>query len=116
MVKKGKSHEMPGKSVKPTASTFKIGRRERGGATHSIFDGLVDEVRISDIARYDADYDVPKTAFVPDDNTLYLLHLDEDDLDAELAAEQKAVEEAEDDTDIDWDATPEETTTPEKAE
>ncbi|MAT73769.1 hypothetical protein CMK14_01275, partial [Candidatus Poribacteria bacterium] len=54
-----------------------------GGATHSIFDGLVDEVRISDIARYDADYDVPKTAFVPDDNTLYLLHLDEDDLDGD---------------------------------
>ena len=53
------------------------------GATHSIFDGLVDEVRISDIARYDADYDVPKTAFVPDDNTLYLLHLDEDDIDGD---------------------------------
>jgi len=81
--KKGKSHEMPGKSVIPKGSTFKIGRRERWGATHSIFDGLVDEVRISDIARYDADYDVPKTAFVPDDNTLYLLHLDEDDLDGD---------------------------------
>ena len=83
MVKKGKSHEIPGKFVKPTQSTFKIGRREPGGATHSIFDGLVDEVRISDIARYDADYGVPKTAFVPDDNTLYLLHLDEDDIDGD---------------------------------
>jgi|TARA_B100001964_G_C14244118_1_gene606546 hypothetical protein len=81
--KKGKSHALPGKSVKPTKSTFKIGRRERGGATHSIFDGLIDEVRISNNVRYDADYEVPKVAFVPDDNTMYLLHLDEDDIDGD---------------------------------
>ncbi|MDP6999497.1 MAG: hypothetical protein QF569_25765 [Candidatus Poribacteria bacterium] len=78
--KKGKSHDMPEKAVKSTKSTFKVGRRERGGATHSVFDGLVDEVRISDNIRYDADYDVPKFAFVADDHTLYLLHLDNEDI------------------------------------
>ena len=37
--KKGKSHALPGKSVKPTKSTFKIGRRERGGQpTQSLTD------------------------------------------------------------------------------
>ena len=57
--------------------TFKIGRRERGGATHSIFEGLIDEVRISKGQRYKGDYDVPKEEFVPDADTTALYHLNE---------------------------------------
>lgn len=57
--------------------TFKIGRRERGGATHSIFFGLIDEVRISKGQRYKGAYDVPETEFVPDADTTAIYHLNE---------------------------------------
>ena len=57
--------------------TFKMGRRERGGATHSIFFGLIDEVRISKGERYDGDYDLPKEEWAPDADTLALYHLNE---------------------------------------
>ena len=35
---------------------------------------LIDEVRLSDVARYTDDFTVPNKAFVPDDNTLMLFH------------------------------------------
>lgn len=79
--KKGKSHAKPGKSVKPTQSTFKTGRRERGGNPLNLW-------RINwwgpyiDV-RYDLDYEAPKIAFAPDDNTVYLLYLDEDNIDGD---------------------------------
>ncbi|MBI2948637.1 MAG: hypothetical protein HYY23_13420 [Verrucomicrobia bacterium] len=58
--------------------TFKVGRRTRGGDTHSIFTGLIDEVRISKVIRYtEAGFPLPKTAFTPDGDTVALYHFDE---------------------------------------
>ena len=59
--------------------TFKMGRRERGGATHSVYHGLIDEARISKGARYKGDYDVPETEWEPDADTRALYHLNETD-------------------------------------
>jgi hypothetical protein len=67
--------EAPGLNI--TDSTFKVGRRERGDETHSIFDGLVDEVRLSTGLRYTGDYTVPEGAFEPDADTVALYHFDE---------------------------------------
>lgn len=47
-----------------------------GGLPGREFDGLVDEVRISNIARYDSDF-TPQLRFEPDENTLGLYHFDE---------------------------------------
>ena len=80
MVKR-KSHAKPGKSVKPTQSTFKNGRCERGSNPLNLW-------RINwwgpyiDV-RYDADYEASKIAFAPDDNTVYLLYFDEDNIDGD---------------------------------
>ncbi|MBI4661110.1 MAG: LamG domain-containing protein [Verrucomicrobia bacterium] len=58
--------------------TFKVGRRTRGGDTHSIFTGLIDEVRISKVIRYSEDgYTLPKAAFTSDADTAALYHFDE---------------------------------------
>jgi len=59
--------------------TFKVGRRTRGGETHSIYTGLTDEVRISKVVRYTADFAVPTKPFEPDDDTVALYHFDEAD-------------------------------------
>ena len=80
MVKR-KSHAKPGKSVKPTQSTFKNGRCERGSNALNLW-------RINwwgpyiDV-RYDADYEASKIAFAPDDNIVYLLYFDEDNIDGD---------------------------------
>jgi hypothetical protein len=59
-------------------STLKIGRRGRGDDKHSIFNGLIDEVRISKVVRYtEAGFEVPKKAFTPDADTVALYHFDE---------------------------------------
>ena len=58
--------------------TFKVGRRTRGGDTHSIYTGLVDELRISKVIRYtEAGFALPKSAFTPDADTVALYHFDE---------------------------------------
>jgi len=57
--------------------SFKVGRRERGGDTHSIYTGLIDEVRVSKVVRYTADFAVLTKAFVPDDDTVALYHFDD---------------------------------------
>jgi hypothetical protein len=76
--KEGKFGEHAGKQLAWNhEDTFKMGRRERGGATHSIYHGLIDEARISKGARYNGDYDVPETEFVPDADTRALYHLNE---------------------------------------
>lgn len=46
------------------------------------FNGTIDEVRISNIARYSANYTPSATAFTPDTNTLALYHFDGDTNDA----------------------------------
>ncbi|MEZ6131414.1 MAG: protein kinase [Planctomycetaceae bacterium] len=45
-------------------------------ATYHHFIGLIDEVRISNVARYDENFS-PATRFEPDSNTLALYHFDE---------------------------------------
>jgi hypothetical protein len=56
-------------------ATLKVGRRGRGDATHSIFNGLIDEVRISKVIRYtEAGFAVPTKEFVPDADTVALYH------------------------------------------
>jgi hypothetical protein len=58
--------------------TFKVGRRTRGGDTHSIYTGLIDEVRISKVIRYtEAGFALPTSAFTPDADTVALYHFDE---------------------------------------
>jgi len=68
---KGKVYDSP--------DTFKVGRRTRGGDTHSIYKGLTDEVRISKVVRYTADFAVPTKPFEPDNDTVALYHFDEAD-------------------------------------
>jgi hypothetical protein len=41
------------------------------------FSGLIDEVRLSSVARYATDFERPTTPFVKDDDTIMLFHLDE---------------------------------------
>jgi len=67
----------PGDAANDSPDTFKVGRRTRGGATHSIFTGLIDEVRVSNSIRYtQAGFKVPTTCFTPDANTMALYHFD----------------------------------------
>ena len=69
--------ELFGDEINDSPDTLKVGRRTRGDDTHSIFTGLIDEVRISNIIRYTEDgYDVPTMAFMPDENTMALYHFD----------------------------------------
>ncbi len=77
--KEGNPSPTAGKALNATADTFKVGRRVRGDAVlHSIFDGLVDEVRVSKVVRYKGKYDVQQRAFEPDDDTVALYHFDEE--------------------------------------
>ena len=75
--KAGGKKDIADKGLKITNSTFKVGRRERGGETHSIFDGLIDEVRLSKGLRYTKDFTLQNGAFEPDENTMALYHFDE---------------------------------------
>ena len=52
-----------------------IGAVERA-AVENYFDGYIDEVRISNVARYFSAFTAPTTAFTNDINTLLLLHCD----------------------------------------
>ena len=72
---KTESDEWKGK-LNDSLDTLKVGRRTRGGATHSAYIGLIDEVRISSTLRYDKDFDVPKGGFLPDNDTVVLYHFD----------------------------------------
>jgi Concanavalin A-like lectin/glucanases superfamily len=59
-------------------ATLKVGRRGRGGDIHSIFNGLIDEVRISKVIRYmEAGFAVPAREFAADADTVALYHFDE---------------------------------------
>jgi len=48
----------------------------RDAFTNAYADGYMDEIRISDTARYTGNFTVPSAAFTPDVNTLLLLHGD----------------------------------------
>ena len=49
---------------------------DRLGLPHDFLSGLVDEIRISSVARYQAGQFKPATRFEPDEQTLLLLHCD----------------------------------------
>lgn len=53
------------------------GRRFSSQLREVPFDGYIDEIRISDIARYSEDYKPPTAPFKPDEHTLALWHFDE---------------------------------------
>ncbi len=67
----------------PVANTYpiNIGRRYRTGATgggDSYFDGVIDELRLSDAVRYTgSQFNVSQVPFSPDANTRLLLHFDD---------------------------------------
>ncbi len=72
------SFDLFGDGANNSPDTFKVGRRTRGGDTHSIFTGMIDEVRISKVVRYTEDgFEVPRSAFIADDDTVALYHFDE---------------------------------------
>ena len=72
------SYAKAGDGANNSPDTFKVGRRTRGGDTHSIYRGLIDEVRISNVVRYtEAGFDVPTSGFVADPNTVALYHFDD---------------------------------------
>lgn len=60
-----------------TPSTYYgVGNDRQGGLT-AYFNGLIDEVRVSDIARYTSNFTPQTTPFEPDEYTKLLLHFDE---------------------------------------
>ena len=56
---------------------FQVGRRVCCGTTP--FLGVIDEVRVSDVVRYTADFALPTHEFETDDNTRVLWHFNEAD-------------------------------------
>lgn len=51
---------------------------DRSGAPMSLFEGRIDEVRVSTVARYAGDSFAPERRHAPDGDTALLLHLDSD--------------------------------------
>jgi hypothetical protein len=52
------------------------GGRDGGGFPNTDLNGWMDEVRVSNTARYTAAFTAPTAAFTNDANTLLLLHMD----------------------------------------
>lgn len=69
---------LEGDGVNDSPDTLKVGRRTRGDETNSSFEGLVDEVRLSNIIRYEAEesFPLPTTAYSSDEHTVALYHFD----------------------------------------
>jgi hypothetical protein len=61
----------------PTASSGAFGIGEAADAVTEFFPGGLDEIRISNIARYPASFTTQTANFVTDANTVALYHLDE---------------------------------------
>jgi hypothetical protein len=67
-----------GQTLKKSAHPFLVGMRVLGGPLlNDPILGLIDEVRISSVARYTKDFPVPKQEFEPDDHTIVLYHFNE---------------------------------------
>jgi PKD repeat protein len=67
---------VPGTAA-PLASTGAFGIGDAGDALAEYFNGLLDEVRISNVVRYTSTFTPQTTAFATDANTVALYHLDE---------------------------------------
>jgi formylglycine-generating enzyme required for sulfatase activity/serine/threonine protein kinase len=63
-------------SYQPSPDSFSIGARMKGMERGSYFSGVIDEVRVSRVARYSTDF-TPPERFEPDQDTLALYHFDE---------------------------------------
>src|SRR5262249_59346735 len=61
----------------PASSTGAFGIGEAADAIAEYFNGLIDEVRISNVVRYTASFAPQLANFSPDANTVALYHLDE---------------------------------------
>jgi concanavalin A-like lectin/glucanase superfamily protein/galactose oxidase-like protein/Big-like domain-containing protein/purple acid phosphatase-like protein/Kelch motif protein len=61
----------------PKSSTGAFGIGEAADATAEYFNGLIDEIRISSVARYTTSFTPSTVNFAPDANTVALYHLDE---------------------------------------
>jgi len=64
--------------IKTSNDPFCVGWRT-GTASHEPFTGIIDEVRISNVVRYQKgrDFPVPVAEFTPDNNTVVLYHFNE---------------------------------------
>lgn len=62
--------------MKDASGTPRIGRYFRDGVFKDSLEGLLDELRLSRVARYTADF-TPAKRFAPDVDTLLLMHFDE---------------------------------------
>src|SRR5206468_12794804 len=61
-------------AIDQTANPLRIGSADASG---DFFAGTIDEVRLSNVVRYAANFAVPSAPFAPDANTAGLWHLDE---------------------------------------
>ncbi len=68
------SSDISGKTLGASNQPFAIGRASSGTLP---FGGDIDEVRVSNIARYTSNFTPQTSSFASDANTLLLLHLDE---------------------------------------
>ena len=68
----GTTHDISGKTV-ATPNNLYIGYTDA-----DTFDGYIDELRISDVARYTGNFSVETSRFTSDTNTKLLLHMDND--------------------------------------
>lgn len=69
------SLSVPGETPYHSTSPVFVGSGVSAG--YETFEGGIDEVRISSVARYDSGFAVPSSEFVADANTLLLLHMNE---------------------------------------
>jgi len=60
-------------NINNSLEPFKVG----GPSFDEYFDGLIDEIRVSDVTRYSDDFSPPLEPFIPDANTRALWHFDE---------------------------------------
>ena len=67
----GTTHDVSGKTVGTPNNLF------IGYSDADTFDGYIDELRISDIARYTGNFSVQTSVFTSDANTKLLLHMDD---------------------------------------
>jgi hypothetical protein len=72
-----KQNTIPNAAPRAIAGTLAIGNTDPAHSTPYPFQGVIDEVRVSSVARYSADSFTPIGRYSADANTLALFHLDE---------------------------------------